>query len=64
MIKQGDILDDDFIHNFSKEVLNKYKKIDILIHNVGGGGRWGKDNFLKTKLNVWDEVYKKKIIVV
>ncbi len=59
LIKQGDILDDDFIHNFSKEVLNKYKKIDILIHNVGGGGRWGKDNFLKTKLNVWDEVYKK-----
>ena len=24
LIKQGDILDDDFIHNFSKEVLNKY----------------------------------------
>lgn len=59
LIKQGDILNDDFIHNFSKEVLNKYKKIDILIHNVGGGGRWGKDNFLDTKLDVWDEVYRK-----
>ena len=45
-----------------RESLNYLKfqndKIE-LVHNVGGGGRWGKDNFLKTKLNVWDEVYKK-----
>ena len=58
-IEQGDILDNKFIHNFSKQVLNKFKKIDILIHNVGGGGRWGKDNFLKTNIDVWDQVYRK-----
>lgn len=29
------------------------------MHNVGGGGRWGKDNILDTSLNVWDEVYQK-----
>ncbi len=59
LVEQGDILDEAFVHRFSKKVLKKFRKIDILIHNVGGGGRWGKDNFLKTDLNVWDEVYKK-----
>lgn len=59
LIEEGDILDEKFVHSFSKLVLKKYKNIDILIHNVGGGGRWGKDNFLDTDLNVWSEVYLK-----
>ena len=58
-IEEGDVLDEKFIHSFSQTVLKKYKKIEILIHNVGGGGRWGKENFLNTNLSVWDEVYKK-----
>ena len=58
-IEKGNILDEDFIHEFSKSTIKKFKRIDILIHNVGGGGRWGKDNFLKTDINTWDEVYKK-----
>lgn len=61
LIKKGDILDKDFIDNFSNEVKKKYKKIDILIHNVGGGGGWGKDNFLDTKDEVWQQVYEKNI---
>ena len=59
LVEEGDILDEKFIHSFSRVVLKKYKKIDILIHNVGGGGRWGGENFLNTNLNIWDEVYKK-----
>jgi NAD(P)-dependent dehydrogenase (short-subunit alcohol dehydrogenase family) len=59
LIEEGDIFDENFVHSFSKLVLKKYKKIDILIHNVGGGGRWGNDNFLETDVNVWDEVYLK-----
>jgi len=58
-IQKGNILDENFIHEFSKSTIKKFKRIDILIHNVGGGGRWGKDNFLKTDINTWDEVYKK-----
>ena len=38
---------------------NKYGNIDILINNVGGGGRWGKENVEETDLNVWDEVFTK-----
>ena len=37
----------------------KYGHIDILINNVGGGGRWGKENVEETDLNVWDEVFNK-----
>jgi NAD(P)-dependent dehydrogenase (short-subunit alcohol dehydrogenase family) len=59
LIEEGDVLDEKFVHSFSKLTLNKFKNIDILIHNVGGGGRWGKDNFLDTDLNVWNEVYLK-----
>jgi NAD(P)-dependent dehydrogenase (short-subunit alcohol dehydrogenase family) len=59
LIKEGDILNEKFVHSFSRLVLNKFKNIDILIHNVGGGGRWGKDSFLETDLKVWDKVYLK-----
>src|SRR5208282_2640260 len=33
-------------------------KCDILINNVGGGGRWG-TSVLDTPMKVWDEVYAK-----
>ena len=32
LIEEGDILDEKFVHDFSKKVLKKYKYIDILIH--------------------------------
>jgi len=59
LIEEGDILDENFIHNFSKLILKKYNRIDILVHNVGGGGRWGNDSFLETELDLWDQVYSK-----
>ncbi|MDC1078665.1 SDR family NAD(P)-dependent oxidoreductase [Candidatus Pelagibacter sp.] len=61
MIEKGDVLDKVFLKDFSKKIKSKYKRIDILIHNVGGGGGWGKDSFLKTEDKVWDEVYAKNI---
>ena len=30
-----------------------------MIHNVGGGGRWGKESIFDTDPNVWNEVYEK-----
>ena len=32
---------------------------DILINNVGGGGRWGSENVEETEPEVWAEVYQK-----
>ena len=34
------------------EISNKWGKIHILINNVGGGGRWGKENVEKTDKKV------------
>ncbi len=34
---QGDITKEDFRSKLIKDTINKYKKIDILINNVGGG---------------------------
>lgn len=59
MIEVGDATDKHFLDNFSKRCLQKFKKVDIFINNVGGGGRWGNKDFLKTNDSVWDEVYKK-----
>ena len=33
--------------------------VDILINNVGGGGRWGDEDLLKTDNCVWEEVFNK-----
>ncbi len=59
LVEEGDILDPGFPQNFAKKTLKQFKKIDILIHNVGGGGRWGKDSIFDTDANVWNEVYEK-----
>ena len=59
LVEEGDILDPLFPQNFAKKTLKQFKKIDILIHNVGGGGRWGNEDLFKTNDKVWDEVYEK-----
>lgn len=58
-IYKGDILDRNFIEDLSKTILKKFKKIDVLVHNVGGGGRWGQSSIQKNDFRVWDEVYRK-----
>ncbi len=59
LVEEGDILDPGFPESFAKKTLKQFKKIDVLIHNVGGGGRWGKDSIFDTDPNVWNEVYEK-----
>lgn len=43
-------------------LLAKWPQVDILINNVGGGGRWGKENILETDDAVWMEVYQKNAL--
>ena len=33
--------------------------VDIVVNNVGGGGRWGKESIYETEINTWHEVYQK-----
>ena len=37
----------------------KWGGIDVLVNNVGGGGRWGQEDILETGAEVWSEVYQK-----
>ena len=53
-----DVLDTDQVESLIKIVSeNEY---DILINNVGGGGRWGK-GLLNSDKKVWKEVYQKML---
>ena len=59
--KVVDVLDENEVNGFCNEVKDKWDKVDILINNVGGGGSWGKESFLETNTNVWNEVYQKNV---
>ena len=48
-------LNPEHIERFIKKV----GRVDILINNVGGGGRWGNLDPLQTPLYTWAEVYQK-----
>jgi len=56
-----DVLDRSQIEDSFKDLLESWDNIDILINNVGGGGRWGIDNFEENPDNVWQEVYDKNV---
>ena len=47
-----DVLDDESIDKFSTKVLSEFGSIDILINNVGGGGRWGNESILRLRKNM------------
>lgn len=58
-----DALDRKSVAELSKYVSSVGNGVDILINNVGGGGRWGNESALTTKPSVWDEVYQKNVTV-
>ncbi len=56
-----DVLDPVQVSNAWREIEAKWGGVDILINNVGGGGRWGSENVLETPLFTWDEVLRKNL---
>lgn len=42
--------------------LDHFGHLDILVNNVGGGGRWGTDDVEQTSEDVWFEVYNKNTV--
>lgn len=58
-IIQADVLNDQDIEECFAKINSLYSHIDILINNVGGGGRWGLEDIEQTDDCVWEEVYKK-----
>ena len=56
-----DVLCHQDISNFCNNVFQQWKTVDILINNVGGGGRWGKESVSETHESTWSEVYDKNV---
>jgi 3-oxoacyl-[acyl-carrier protein] reductase len=56
---QFDALNEVSCDTAINSAIEQMGEINILINNVGGGGRWGKENIEETDLKVWDEVFTK-----
>ncbi len=57
----SDVLDEDGYQETYNEIEKVWPGVDILVNNIGGGGRWGDPDFLKTSDQVWQEVYDKNL---
>lgn len=55
---RADALDDSSANRVMSIVDFEFGGVDILVNNVGGGGRWGKE-VEDTELKTWREVYEK-----
>ena len=54
-----DVLNPSEVETAWSVVRKKWGGVDILINNVGGGGRWGTEKVTDTPLSTWLEVYQK-----
>ncbi len=61
LIVQVDVLSIEQVKESFQKISSHWKKIHILINNVGGGGRWGVDDFISNSETVWKEVYDKNL---
>ena len=56
---QADVLSEKDCKLVMNQIEEKWGRLDILINNVGGGGRWGQENVELTDPDVWQEVHQK-----
>jgi 3-oxoacyl-[acyl-carrier protein] reductase len=56
---QADVLNDLEIERVMDTLEGLWGRLDILVNNVGGGGRWGHPIAEKTDISTWREVYQK-----
>lgn len=59
IVGQVDVMIPEQIKVFCNHVMDKWGRLDILVNNVGGGGRWGTPSIEHTEEKVWHDVYDK-----
>ncbi len=55
----ADLLESDAADRVMDAIERDWGRLDILVNNVGGGGRWGGEIVEQTELRVFGEVYEK-----
>ena len=55
----ADLLDPAAADRVMDAIDRDWSRLDILVNNVGGGGRWGSEDVAATDTQVWSEVYEK-----
>lgn len=60
-IYECDVLDSIQVTQTWNQITSRWGGVDILINNVGGGGRWGSENILDTPYITWEEVLRKNL---
>jgi NAD(P)-dependent dehydrogenase (short-subunit alcohol dehydrogenase family) len=61
LARECDVFDRQQCLAFVEDTVKEFRTIDILVNNVGGGGRWGSPDPLATPEKVWYEVYEKNV---
>lgn len=59
---QADVSAQGDAERVTNAVIEAWGRIDILINNAGGGGRWGSPTVEDTQESVWEEVYQKNAL--
>ena len=59
---QADVMNVADIDKMMQTIIERWGTIHILVNNVGGGGRWGKEKIEETEERVWIEVYEKNAL--
>ena len=59
---KADVLSDDDCNNVMHGIDSEWGRLDILINNVGGGGRWGK-KILKIQITLYGKKFIKKMLM-
>lgn len=55
----ADVLDPKSYQDVGDIITSAWGGVDIVINNIGGGGRWGNEDILDTDELTWNEVYDK-----
>ena len=58
----ADVMNDAEIAQVMQAISARWGTLHILVNNVGGGGRWGKEKIEETEERVWTEVYEKNVL--
>ncbi|MFA5276571.1 MAG: SDR family oxidoreductase [Candidatus Omnitrophota bacterium] len=59
---QADVTNKNDVQKVFSKIINEWGTLHILINNVGGGGRWGKEDIFATDEKVWREGYDKNVM--